>query len=350
MKIKKNQPKVLVYVDFFDTLNSNYYWLEAFSKVIATVIPIDIFKDLKGKTEKEISEIILNKKPCMVHFGGSVKKNDILPIAIYRDLKLKNPNIRLTAHYGDVYYSGYNNARSEYLSAFHTSNYCNVVDANSYYSPCCILERWIKPREKAKYDVVFIGNNYSSERSDALKKIGIYSKLHDWKLFVFGNGWKKLEEYNINVNPSVTVEESIDIYRRSKVVLGDFSSDYCRRSSIDKRCICGQTNYYDGLLCKNKLCPDFAPNIGWFSNRLINILASGATLITAYKTGMELVFRQGLHLFWYLDIENGIKLISNCLNKYNESLVSSQCEIIQNKAMEFTYEKAVNKLINFEGI
>ena len=314
----------LIYVDHFHKGNSNYYWLEAFKEQFKFV------ETIEGLTSKARTELLMKVekfKPDMIHFGGSIKNNSVLPVEVYAQIKEKHPGIRLTAHYGDAYYNEYNHSRLKYLDAFHTSNYANVTGPQAYWRPCCVLQRWIKtPIEIKKYDVVFIGNNYSGLRRKYLNEINKRYRLDVW-----GKGWE-----GFNNHGQCTIEESIDIYRSAKVVLSEFSGDYCRHSHMGGKCAKGQTSLYRRILCNNKDCPTFAPNICYFSNRVVNALASGSQVVTSYRTGMELIFN-GRELYTYKDLDG-------CFKAIDLALKDPYYYGTQTRALDWTYEKAIQKL------
>lgn len=251
--------KRILYVDLFLPENSNFHWLRHFRKIGETEA-FDIRKnplDLKKK--------IFEFRPDHIHLGGSVK-NGIVPIGLL-DMAKEALGCRITAFYGDAPFSIYHAQMSEIVDRIYISNRTHIQmnrqkgHANFEYMPCPTDPNIFNPRAVEKvYDVCFIGNNNSATRLSLLKRIATR-----FDLVVAGNGWS-----------GTGLKEIGTVY-------GEQFSEICSKSRI-----------LIGLIRDG-----WAGLEAYFSNRTVNVLATGSFLIQRYSPGLETVFENQRDMVWY---------------------------------------------------
>lgn len=322
--------KKLIYIDHFTPYNSNSYWLEAFKRQFEEVINLEIL----AHTIPNLIEIIKFQKPDMIHFGGSIKKEKGIPIEFYKTIRQLLPNVRMTAFYGDVYHTEYNNLRLKYIDCLYASSYTHVTFENSHYSPCPIKKEWLSDiNTPKKYDIVFCGNNYSPYRNSVLKKLDQKYNLHIW-----GDGWRGFK----NNHGICTIEQSLEHYRGAKIILADVVGDYCRHSHVDNRCNLNYSNYFQNKVCRNYQCPHFQPHIMYFSNRMIVSLASGTPVVSSYRAGMELMLDNYENIVWYNNINEIDSILKTLLaNESDRERIGNKGKIF---ASNYTFDDLIRKL------
>ncbi|MCG9479558.1 MAG: methyltransferase domain-containing protein [Actinomycetia bacterium] len=300
-----NQGRKVFYIDYFSPDNSNFYWLKAFRKFRKT-ITFDIIREDMAFLNKKI----MNFKPNHVHLGGSVKDN-MISSEFLSDLK-KKLNCTISVFYGDAIYSSYHCELAKVSNYIYISNKTHIkVNKgkgfnNFKYMPCPTEPDVFKHYKSRKaYDVLFIGNNNQVLRLPLLKKL---SRLFNVK--VIGSAW---ENTGINFgNP----------------VYGKGFSKYCSKAKINI-----------GILD-----PKHTKLEAYFSNRLINTLATGSFYIQRYTPGLEKVFTNRKHLVWYTRENELIDLIKFYLvngEERNKIAIKGQKEVYK----KYTYEKSVKKIL-----
>ena len=320
----------LMYIDHFTEYNSNSYWLNAFKGYFETVIPIEILTH----NQEQLLQLIISHKPDVIHFGGSVKKEKSVSIELYKKIREQVPKVRMTAFYGDVYYSEYNNLRLKYIDCLCVSSYTHISFKNSHYTPCPIKEEWINEEKFTKeYDIAFCGNNYSPYRHSVLKKLDEKYDLHLW-----GNKW---DGFKNNHGPCTT-EQSLNVYKKSKIALADVVGDYCRHSHMENKCTLNRS-FFQNKICRNYNCPNFCPHIMYFSNRMIIALASGTPVVSSYRVGMEFMLKNDHNILWYHDIDENKKLIDELL--CNEDKGKEIGANGKDFASTYTFKNIIKKLM-----
>jgi len=302
--LAQTRKKRILYIDHFSYTNTSAYWLKAFKK-------FGKVKTFEIKENKDLfKEITMNFKPDHIHLGGSVK-NGIIPPDSLSDIK-KETECTISAIYGDASYSVYHSELSKIVDYIYLTNKTHIKMnkekglKNFKYLPCPTDPEIFKSYKLPKlYDVIFIGNNYQTSRLPLLKKL---SELFDLK--VFGFGWKGTD---------------LDF---GKPVFGRDFSKACSRSKISI-----------GIIDDNWVDLE-----AYFSNRLINTLATGCFFISRYTPGMEKVFTNNKHLMEYTEEKELIKLIKYYLanEKEREKIaLAGQKEVYK----KYTYNNCVKKIL-----
>ena len=295
----------IFYIDYFIPENSNFYWLKAFRK-FGRVESFDIINDDKQLLEKRI----MNFKPYHIHLGGSVKNNLVPPQLLYKVKKKLSCTISI--FYGDRPYSPYHSELAKVVDYIYISNKTHIKInkgkglRNFQYMPCPTDPDIFNHRERKKiYDIVFIGNNNQASRLPLLKRLG-----ENFNLKVFGSGW---EETGLDHGKPVYGREFAKVCSKAKICLGVLGSKWTELE-------------------------------GYFSNRLVNTLATRSFSIQRYTKGLEKVFTNRRHLAWYTTENELIKLIKYYLSNEKERekiAAQGQKEVYEN----YTYEKSVKKIM-----
>lgn len=298
----------IFYIDHFAQDNSNTYWLEAFRK-FGKVKVFDILRETKSSLKKKIIKFC----PHHIHLGGSVK-NYMVPLDILT--KIKNEmGSTISVFYGDAKYSPYHLKLSNIVNYIYISNKSHIKlnkkkgAINFKYMPCPTTSKEFKHYRLNKiYDLIFIGNHslINAKRLPLLKKLA-----GQYNLKVFGNYWK-----NTGIN-------------YAKPVYGKQFSKICSKSKI----------------CVGLLDPSFSKLEAYFSNRLVNTLATKSFYIGPYTPKLEEVFTNRKHLVWYKSEKELIKLINYYLKKKKQRekiAVEGQKKVYKN----YTYKKSVKKILD----
>ncbi len=301
----KGRERRILYIDYFSHHNSNLYWLKAFRKFGWTEA-FDIIRENRGLLEERIMKF----KPHHIHLGGSVKTN-MVPPELLSDVKSKL-GCTISAFYGDRIYSPYHSELAKVVDYIYISNKSHIKTneekglRNFKYMPCPTDPDVFKYHKSPKvYDVVFVGNNNQASRLPLLKKLaGLFN------LKVFGCGW---EETGLNFGNPVYGKEFSKICGKAKINIGILDTQWTHLET-------------------------------YFSNRLINTLATGSFYIQRYTQGLEKVFANRRHLVWYTNDNELIELIKYYLvneKEREEIAAEGQRQVCQN----YTYEKSVKRII-----
>lgn len=376
--------RVILYSDYFSPNNSNFHWLRNFKEsphfdeVIQ--LPLDAFS-----SRDQALSLIRKFEPIHIHFGGSVKQPSYAPIHVLKSIRKKNPHIRLSALYGDVYANAYVVERAIHTDANHVSN-ASLLDPNLlnlfsskglfsdpgsyhslgeatnpsvpsslYYFPTPTDPGWYDtpiPNEKKDIDVVFAGNNYSGRRRQFLQYLTQYFNLH-----IAGGNWKKEDFKNSKHQPTLhgttTLEETVKLYHRAKVIVDDPNPNYCRFGHITKECLHSHKKpIYRGILCNNDECSSFQAADSWFSNRGIIALYSGTPFVATKRLNQEQVLTSPIYIndsiFDNLDHQktSARSHISSLLNNFDTHYYQSLQKSSVKEAAQFTFQIAIDKLVN----
>jgi len=326
------QTDKLIYIDGFQPNNSNYYWLDSFKKVFKEVHIINIF----NKEERNHS-FIMNKvnliKPDMVHMGGSSKHDGQVPLPTLSLIK-KKVN-RVTSFYGDVFYNPYLEKRSQIIDLTILTNASLLFNNKIKYYPCPIKLEWDRPENPTpKYDLAFIGNNYSETRRKFLLELA-----KDFSVTVFGKGWEGLQK--LNPQGSCKVEDAPQNYRQAKIAVDDPVTNYCKYTGVNIQCSRANVKYFKKSICQNEDCPDFEPTWKWFSNRVIIMMLSRRPILAAKRNGQERVIQNVEYYDGFKDVKTAKEKIKYILNN---PLYGSE---LANKARKEVEKYNFDRLVSF---
>lgn len=306
LKIKSDgQRKRIFYIDYFSPTNSNYYWLRAFQR-FGKVEMFDIVKEKQAL----LRERIMKFKPVHIHLGGSVKDYIVSP-QFLSDIK-KGLGCSISVFYGDSIYSFYHYELAKVVNYIYISNKTHIKKnekkglKNFKYMPCPTDPYIFKHYKSSKiYDVIFIGNNNQVSRLGVLKKL---TKLFNLK--VFGTGWEKT---GLNSGNAVYGKEFSKVCSKAKIVIGILDTKWTNLEA-------------------------------YFSNRLVNTLATGSFYIQRYTPGLEKVFTNREHLVWYTSENELIELIKYYLineKEREEIAAEGQREVYR----KYIYEMSIKRIL-----
>jgi len=296
----------ILYVDHLSPKNSNLYWLRAFRRSGRTE-----FFDIGRENRESLERRIVRFKPKHIHLGGSVKNNTASPLLL-SGVK-KELDCAITVFYGDAAFPPYLLELADVADRIYISNKTHIRLAegkgfhNFVYMPCPTDPDVFRHQRCDKvYDVIFIGNNNQPTRLPVIREL---ARRFDLK--VFGNGWN-----------NTGLDHGDAAYGK------DFSKT------------CGSAK-----ICLSIIDPRWEQLEGYFSNRLINTLATGSFCIQRYTPGLERVFINGKHLVWYSTKEELFELVEYYL--YNEEerewiATEGQKEVYRH----YTYEKSVDRILS----
>ena len=300
------EEKRIIHIDHFANTNTNAHWLKAFKK-FGQVEAVEIY----GSDIDLLMKKIMRFKPHHIHLGGSVK-NNMVPPDLLADVK-KKLNCTVSALYGDAIYSEYHSELSKVIDYIYITNKTHIrVNKgrgleNFKYMPGPTNPEVFKHYEfRKKYDIIFIGNNNQASRLPLLERL---SKTFNLK--VFGAGW---EGTNLNFSGHVFGEEFSKVCSRAKISIG----------IVDTK--------WENLEA-------------YFSNRLVNTLATGCFFISCYTPEMEKIFTNRKHLVWYKNEDELFELIRHYLMNEEERekiAIEGQKEVYEN----YTYEKSVKRILD----
>lgn len=281
----------MIYVDRFAGGNSNYYWLESFKKFVPQVENIQI-----GIGSEKIVKRILEVKPDHIHFGGSVKRSHLFPIIYLEKIRKELDDVRITYFYGDGYYFTYQREIVKYIDKLLISHMPSDLKgySNVEFVPCATSLDSYKIEDTILYEVSFIGNNYSNERVDDLKRV---SKLCD--LTIFGNGWKGL---GLKCVGTLKYEDFPEVVSKSLFCLGSTSYTPCEWGG-EGTCELGETISLESKLCCDEKCANYKSKYGYFSNRVMNLCACSGCVLLYYSEGLEEVFKDSVDILFFRNLE-----------------------------------------------
>jgi len=305
----KRKDLEIFYVDYFTPENSNFYWLKAFKK-FGRVKIFDIVKDDLESFEKDV----LKFKPDHIHLGGSVKNGLISPQILSK--VREKLSCTVSAFYGDGPYSFYHFDLAKVADYVYLSNKTHIKKnqekgLDNFKYMLCPTNSGVFNHQKHKkiYDIVFIGNNNRSERLLLLKKIA-----EKYNLKVFGNGWGGIE---LNCGDPVYGKNFSKVCNQAKICLGEKE-------------------------------PAGAKLEAYFSNRLVNTLATGSFYINPYSQNLESVFINKKHLVWYKNEEELVELIDYYL-KHSDEREKIACQGQKEVYEKYTYEKSIKRILKDAG-
>ena len=300
--------KRIFYIDYFNPKNSNFYWLKAFRK-FGEVEIFDIGRE-RHINRQLLRKKVMDFKPHHIHLGGSVR--DLVPLNLISDIRRDIGSV-FSVFYGDARSLAYHAELAKIVDCIYMSTYGTQVRLsketglnNFRYMPCPTDPEVFKHYECPKiYDVVFIGNEHGHERKARLQNLA-----QSFNLTIFGNHWGGTD---LNVRKPVYGRQFSEVCSKAKINIG----------LVDDRWI----------------------NLeAYFSNRLINILATGSFYIQPYTRGLERVFTNRRHLVWHTNENELVELIKYYLMNEKEREViatEGQKEVYQ----KYTYEKSAKRIL-----
>jgi ubiquinone/menaquinone biosynthesis C-methylase UbiE len=219
---------------------------------------------------------------------------------------------KLPVFYGDARFSNYHTALAQIANVVYISNKTHLAlnaekGLNNFtYMPCPTDPEVFHPFPVAKeFDLLFIGNNNNATRLLLLKRL---AEKYDLK--VAGEGWQETG-------------------------LKSFDPAYGENFSR----LCGKARILLGLVGD-----EWKDLEAYFSNRLVNVLASGAFLIQTYSQKLEEVFENGKHLVWYGDEEELLQLIDRYLSEEAaRRLIGEQGR--KEVLAKYTYDRSVAEIL-----
>ena len=302
----------IFYIDFFHPANSNFYWLKAFHR-FGQVKTFDIRRENRQLLESSMADF----RPVHIHLGGSVKDWVISP-QLLSDVK-RVLNCTISVFFGDPWYSLYHCELAEAVDYVYMSNMSHIRKnagkghLNFRYMPCPTDPDVFKCEGGKKiHDLVFIGSNHQSypSRLSMLKKLAEHFNLK-----VFGNGW---ENTGLNYGSPVYGPQFSRVCNQARICLG----------IVDDR--------YTDLEA-------------YFSNRLVNTLATRSFLIHTYTPGLENVFTNRKHLIWYTNEEELFRQVEYYLEHDMERekiAVEGQREVY----LKYTYIESARRMLQDVGL
>jgi len=188
---------------------------------------------------------------------------------------------------------------SFYSSASTTANYLlfKREGANCYYITQGVDLEIFKPsniKENKEIDVLFVGAKTLKRKKyvDYLLKNGV-------NIVCYGKGWN---------NKSIFLEELVDKYRKSKIILNFHKED------------------------------------SGFSIRVFQVIATGSFLLSEYCSDLERIFEKAVHLDWFNNAEECLKLIKFYLEN-EETREKIRKEGYRLVSQKYSWEKVMDYII-----
>jgi glycosyltransferase involved in cell wall biosynthesis len=299
-----NKDERIVYCDFFDERNSNPHWRRTFEQYVS-VTSFDVVREPIQK----LWPLLCSVSPTHIHLGGSVK-DDAVPVRLLQEAKRKF-QCTISHFYGDPPFPSYCLRTGIVADAVYTSNisftdYARLCDLQNFeYMPCPTDPAIFHPVDTEKqYDVIFIGNNNEPTRRSTLDAIHEH-----YNLTVFGADW---ERTSFHLGGLVYNEEFGKVVSSARVVLSVVGDRWKQWKA-------------------------------YFSNRLINSLACGGVVAQTYTPGLEDVFENGKHLFWYNDIDELLEIIDRVLK--NDDLQRTISVNAVSAIQKYTYDNTILRVL-----
>ncbi|MFX1388584.1 MAG: glycosyltransferase [Promethearchaeota archaeon] len=194
----------------------------------------------------------------------------------------------------DIYAKFSTWSSSSYTSVY---KYFNKKGANSYFLTQGIDTRMFKPSDivvKKEIDVIFVGT-FSEKRERYIN----FLKKNKINVVCYGNGWN---------NKPIYLKDLVNKYRIAKVIL-NFNQE----------------------------------KVG-FSVRVFQVIGTGSFLLSEYCKDLEKIFKKKIHLDWFSNEEECLKLVKYYLKneEIREKIALQGYELILRK---YTWEKIMERLI-----
>ncbi len=296
----------VIQCDHFYYEGSNNHWRDAFAR-ISNLRPFDIVT----QPIQTLWDLINDHKPHHIHLGMSVK-GDSVPVDLLAAAKRKF-GCSISHFYGDARFVPYHFRTANVVDRvyFTNTNFCEWAQhkgkTNFHYLVCPTDPNIFYPMDLPKiHEVVFVGNNNDPERPPILKEVA-----ERFNLTIYGTGW---EGTGLPAKPAAYHHQFREIVSSSKVILSIFSRRWCHL----KQC---------------------------FSNRLINSLACGGTVVQTYTPDLENVFQHKEHVLLFQTYDEMFEMIKLALQdeSLREQLGKCGKEEVYAK---YTYDKSVARVLN----
>jgi len=247
------------------------------------------------KMEEELLQIIIQYKPDLIHWNQINSKNN-LSNAFIQKIKAYFPNIIITQETVDSFSkipkAMLNLGRKIDLTLMNCQELVDEMNnkgcRNCLYFPEKSTETLFSKNNFEKTnEIVFIGNNNVSRNPlKYWEKVGpryrtsliktMKNKFED-SFKIYGRGWENIINKTEGYLP---FSEQERILKSSKLLFG-----------------CNIRNYYTF----------------YFSNRLLNSMISGVPILYQYNPGLEKLFSDRIHLFYFDGIDDAVKLAKDLI-------------------------------------
>jgi Glycosyl transferases group 1 len=201
--------KKILYIDHFDSYQSNYFWLDTFREMGRVQIC-----EFQTTPPNHIAQYAVNFQPDFIHFGGSCKQ---VPPDLFKFLK-QNTRAAISRWYGDPSYEKYNQFYVPSLPHIDAMFLAigQMADDGPFnvrlmFHPTIVPSKTIEDFPTQDIDVLFIGNPYNEYRIKTVKAAAEVSKI-----CVFGNGW---QEYGLESAGYANWRINHEYISRAKIVL-----------------------------------------------------------------------------------------------------------------------------------
>lgn len=322
----------ICYFDNFSRDNSNQYWLGALAAFGRTRhYNIAKIKDRWRRAKRSVEKF----QPDHIHFGGSVKNEKLVPKEFVEWLRAKFPKTRITFFYGDAYdKTVYYDTIEPFVDDIYMTNQAYLKNEKYHFVLCPgaqeFLRDWIEDKQ---HNVVFIGNNYNTNRLYQIEEL-----RQRFNITVFGNNWP--EEFSAQPLP---FKDYADVCSKAYIVLGDPAGPVCRYSSGAECTVGNPDKLYTRGVCRAYACQEYKELKGWLSNRFINTILCNTVHLVPHIGGLREYWGDNQGVVWYETMEERDQAIHNLLE--NKDRCKEIAEAGQRKAMDYTFDRVAALIV-----
>lgn len=320
----------ILYVDIFNPPYSNHYWRQAFER-IGEVQHYCITWGQEGLIKR-----VRAFRPDHIHCGGGVKTFNSSGIG-RKEVKLfKSVAKRVTFWYGDVYDNPYHGEFIDLIDRLFVSNMTRLgpnIEFMLHPSDPGVFRPSMEPKLPVG---VFVGNNYSQEREQQIRRLSQKIPLH-----VYGRRWRKR---GVNSKGKVSYENYSRVIGKYAIAIDDVQGRVCSFTGM-AGCTKDHTEEYQKPICCNTSCADFELLKGYYSNRPTNNMLCGILTVLPYKKGIEQVFENKKEIVWYHSFEELVELVHYYL-EHEEEREAIAREGYFKALKEHTFDSAVRRIIS----
>lgn len=320
----------ILYVDLFNPPYSNHYWRKAFERAGE----VQYYCITWGK--EGLIKRVKAFQPDHIHCGGGVKTLNSSGIGRQEVELFKKVARRVTFWYGDVYANPYHSEFIDLIDRLYVSNMTRLgpnVEFMLHPSDPEVFRPTMDPKIPV---AVFVGNNYSQERVQQLKRLSQKIPLH-----VYGKRWRKR---GVNNKGKISYNDYSKVIGKYAIAVDDIQGRMCGFTGM-AGCTKGHVEGYQTPICCNTDCTDFELLKGYYSNRPTNNMLCGLFTMLPYKDGIEDVFENRKEVVWYHSFDELVELAKYYLEHEEE-----REEIARNgllKALrEHTFDSAVRRILD----
>lgn len=336
----------ILYYDSFDRSNSNFFWKAAFEGLGSThIVDCNPMRTRPENAVRNFKDMLKKFRPTHIHLGGSVKSERYIPLSLLQQARREFPECRITWFYGDAY----NNSkihleRIDLIDNIYITNSSHLDHPKAKAIFCPYDDRVYKPHVNAnpKHDIVFVGNPHGKERIRAMEELTKKFDTH-----VFGNHhWKP---HGVNHQGPLGHDRFSKTLSNYKIVLGDPAVAPCKWINLSKEkfsCAKNQPEFKKRV-CRQTNCKSYEGLRNYFSNRLVNTLASQAFHLVYHVDGVEEMFENKKDLVFYHNEKEQLELIEYYLKHDDE-----RREIAKNgyeKMKGYTFQNMARRIIRGES-